>query len=595
MSFLETRVDLPVSQRVLYTLFTLTFLVFPFYYQDNLGGEGMSLPFNAVIWFGVLATIGTAVFQIIRTGEWIKTRYLGVLSLFPIGIVASGFISGMERPGEWLVRLGVIVGGMLFWWALLQFRLKRRDLENLLYLLLASMLLHGMVGLMQIVPEPLLKGWIPVAPDSKFLGMFQQPNLQASLMATAAMLALYLASVPSFSKQRWPMKVLVGLTLFISVLEVVGSGSRAGLLGMSVGLLLFLLSRWRLMVRRPLVSAMLLLAIVAGGVSGTRISDGALHAYSKVERMAEEGADVRPHIYRISFDVFRSAPLFGHGIGSFQRTFQDQRIIYETENGVTPVAPAPRFSHPHNELLFWMDEGGLVALGAILLGGLAVLLQLTSLGWQRAGIFAGMLVPIALHTQVELPFYISTLHWLVMLVILALVFFPGTQRRRLKLSRSAKQLLVGVAFIIVPLASVFLSHSLLAQTGIMQYLKGRGSQPAHLNYALNNLYFRETGEYFTMRALMYSELHAARTDNLSLFTEWADSFLEQIPDIQVFQDLAIALQQLGRNDEALAVIERAHAIYPGQKQVAEVRTRLLAGEQLFKPSGAQSSRSVESN
>jgi len=68
--------------------------------------------------------------------------------------------------------------------------------------------------------------------------------------------------------------------------------------------------------------------------------------------------------------------------------------------------------------------------------------------------------------------------------------------------------------------------------------------------------------------------------------EWVEPFLEQIPDIQVFQDLAIAHQQLGNSESALAVIERAHAIYPAQQQVAEVRERLLRGERLI--SGADS-------
>jgi len=233
-----------------------------------------------------------------------------------------------------------------------------------------------------------------------------------------------------------------------------------------------------------------------------------------------------------------------------------------------------------------MDEGGLVALGAILAGWLAVALQFRCLGWQRGGAVAALLFPIALHSQVELPFYISTLHWLVLLVLLAVLFYPGSKVKPVKLSRSAGYLVTGSVFVVVPLVSVFLAHSLLSQTGIMQYLKGRGAQPAHLNYALNNLYFRETGEYFTMRALMYSALHQGKKDNLGLFVEWAEPFLQQIPDIQIFQDLAIAYQQLERSDEALAVIERAHAIYPAQKQVAEVRERLLRGERLVRPSGA---------
>lgn len=581
MPFIERSAGLARSSRILYMLFTLLFWVASLYYQDNLGGEGLSLPFNAVIWVPVLLIIGAALLINLRTKLWVKPRFLGLIALFPLGVLLSGFLSGMERPGEWLVRLGVLIGGMLFWFALLQYRMKRRDLENLLYLLLAALLLHAMVGLIQIAPEPILKGWLPVASGAKFLGMFQQPNLQASMMATALALAVYLISLPGFRGQRWPMKMLVFMTLLLATLEVVGSGSRVGLLGAGVALLILLLARIKPLLRLPRYLLLIFVTLGVASWAGLKVSDGALHAYSKVEQMAESGKDARPHIYRIALDVFIRSPLVGHGIGSFQREFQNQRVDYAQQRDASAISGAPRFSHPHNELLFWMDEGGLVALAAILAGALAVALQLIRLGWQRGGALAALLLPITLHTQVELPFYISTLHWLVLLVLLAVCFVPGSQPRPVQLSGAAQRLLLATVFIVVPGLSTFLAHSLLSQTSIMQYLKGRGAQPQHLNYALNNLYFRETGEYFTMRALLYSALHQQQPQLVSSYISWAEGFVEQIPDIQIYKDLAVAYQSQGEVEKSLNIIARAHAIYPGDAGIAEVQRKLQAGEALI--------------
>ena len=584
MELLESSAELRPRHRVLYTLFSLLFLFSGFYYQDNLGGEGLSLPFNAVIWVPVLLITGGGIFTMLSSGVWVSARYLGLLSLFPLGIVLGGFLSGLERPGEWLVRLGVLVGGMLFWFSLLQYRLKRLDVEQLLYLLLASFLLHAMVGVLQLVPDPLLKGWIPVA-DQKLLGMFQQPNLQASLMATAIALAIYLASLPSFCFQRWPMQALVYLTLSLAVMEVVGSGSRVGMLGAAISLLLLVMARWSIWRRTYRRSTVLIVLISAGVWSGLQVSDGALRAYSKVEQMAEAGADARPHIYRIAFDVFQRSPWIGHGIGSFQREFQNQRIPYAEERDASAIAGAPRFSHPHNELLFWMDEGGLLAFLAIVAATIAVLLQLVKLGWQRGGALAALLLPITLHTQVELPFYISTFHWLVLLVLLFVCFSFGARTRRVNLSLGATRLVTGSVFVIVPLVSVFLTHALLAQTGIMQYLKGRGTQPAHLNVALSDLYFREAGEYFTMRAVLYTGIQSQNSEQVSLFNDWSEVFLNQLPDIQIYKDRATALQFLNRESEAEALLDLAHKIYPGDSSISAMRAAFEKGELLYKRTG----------
>jgi len=374
MPLLDASPHLQARHRITYVIFTILFLIAPFYYQDNLGGEGLGLPFNAVIWIPVVCLIGVGLISLLQTGAWVKPRFLALIGLFPLLIVLGGFASGLERPGEWIVRIGVLVGGMLLWFALFQVRFQRRDVEGLLYILLAGLLLHGVVGLVQMLPEPLFKGWIPVA-NQKLLGMFQQPNLQASLMATAIALAIYLAASPGFKAQRWPMITLVFLTLALASFEVVASGSRVGLLSALLVVLLVAVTnaaRWRV---RPFLFIALATTIIAGGGMGFVKTNGALQAYNKLERLADEGQDPRPHVYRIAVDAWERSALLGHGIGSFQREFQNQRIeYYDPERG--EVIDNARFSHPHNELLFWAIEGGVIALIAISCAVAAVVLQL---------------------------------------------------------------------------------------------------------------------------------------------------------------------------------------------------------------------------
>ena len=587
MPLLDASPHLQARHRITYVIFTILFLIAPFYYQDNLGGEGLGLPFNAVIWIPVVCLIGVGLISLLQTGVWVKPRFLALIGLFPLLIVLGGFASGLERPGEWIVRIGVLVGGMLLWFALFQVRFQRRDVESLLYIVLAGFLLHGVVGLTQLVPDSIFKGWVPIGSDRQFIGMFQQPNLQASLMATTIALALYLAATPGFQAQRWPMKSLVLLSAGIASLEVVGSGSRVGLFSALLVLALVCLSSYRKFVRIPVFTLLLSISIGVGGYLGFTKTEGAMFAYSKVERLVEEGRDARPHIYALAVDTWQTAPWIGHGIGSFQREFHDQGAIYIAENDSVGLG-GQRFSHPHNELLFWAIEGGVIALIAISCAVAAVVLQLYRLGWQRGGLTAALLLPIAFHTQVELPFYISTFHWIVLVVLLFVCFYPGARVKPVNLSMGASKLITIMALSVPPLVTVFPMHSLLSQTGIMQYLKTRGAQPQHLNYALNNLYFREQGEYFMMRAVLYSGIQRKEQASVDSFVSWAESFLQQIPDIQIYKDLAAAYQYLGEAGKSKRVLDLASGIYPAEKALQVAKTKLLSGDALIPRSQAAS-------
>ena len=560
--------------KVAYVLFTLLSLITPFYYQDNLGGEGLGLPFNAVIWVPAVMLVGTGLLALISTKTWVKPQYFLMIGIWPLLIIFGGFVSGMERPGEWVVRLGVLIGGVFLWFSLLQLQFKRRDVDSLLYLLLAGFLLHAVVGLVQSLPEPILRGWLPIS-NNIMLGMFQQPNLQASLMSTTVAVALYLAVTPGFVGQHWPMKTLVFLTLALASFEVVASGSRVGLLSALLVVLLVAVTnaaRWRV---RPFLFIALATTIIAGGGMGFVKTNGALQAYNKLERLADEGQDPRPHVYRIAVDAWERSALLGHGIGSFQREFQNQRIeYYDPERG--EVIDNARFSHPHNELLFWAIEGGVIALIAISCAVAAVILQLYRLGWQRGGLTAALLLPIAFHTQVELPFYISTFHWIVLVVLLFVCFYPGARVKPVNLSMGASKLITIMALSVPPLVTVFLMHALVSQTGIMQYLKSRGSQPQHLNFALNNLYFREQGEYFMMRAVLHNGIERGDQVAVNHFVNWAKDFLEQIPDIQIFHGLAAAYEYLGDKEQALQIINRATSIYPAVESLRSFKEKFEA-------------------
>jgi len=322
------------------------------------------------------------------------------------------------------------------------------------------------------------------------------------------------------------------------------------------------------------------LAIVAGGFLGSSVGDGSLRAYSKIERLVEESeakgrsvaSEIRLDVYQVAWDVFQRSPWVGHGIGSFQSEFQKQRIIYAQDTG--RALDAPRFSHPHNELLFWLVEGGVVAVGGILVAFIGLLWQIIKLGFQRGGALLAILFPLGLHTQLELHFYISTLHWLLLMFLLYILCLSGSQTSESRLSLSAARTITLASLIIPPLLSVFLSHSLLAQTGMLQFLKSKGTELNHLRYGRGNIYFREYANQFYMRHVLYSGIQADASNQVEAYVAWAEKFLTQIPEIRVYIDLAKAYSFLGRNDEALSTLEYAQSVYPLDESVSSALASL---------------------
>ena len=70
-------------------------------------------------------------------------------------------------------------------------------------------------------------------------------------------------------------------------------------------------------------------------------------------------------------------------------------------------------SHPHNEFLFWTVEGGIIPLIGMLIIFFAFIIMIWKAKKNKGWLIAGTTVPILIHTQLELPFYISLVHWFI--------------------------------------------------------------------------------------------------------------------------------------------------------------------------------------
>ncbi|WP_240504938.1 PglL family O-oligosaccharyltransferase [Serratia liquefaciens] len=405
-------------------------------YWPNRGGSGFYLPWNLVGGiFIALLIIGAMLFSrppLATSGFFNLLASGSLILLLPLLWAQQPWLS------EALPRLMGLVLGVLAYFALLQIPLDRRWRRRLLMLLLAATVIEALLGLVQYsLLQP--GNWMGYNTlKNRPYGIFQQWNLMASFMATGLALALYLLSArrPLSRSLQW----LAAAMLLLAPLLLIVIASRVGLLA---ALLLSPFQLWmlyRLNRRRAGIALLLLMAGVSAGLLLVMLN-GATRALMLPE----------PIFYRLTYwqealDMIAERPWLGWGYGHFQHDFLHH--FYTTHSsGMESVA----ISHPHNEILLWGVEGGLLSLSgiALIVWGLWRLLRhsrpvpLRPAPWLAA-------LPILLHMMVEYPLYLSAAHSVLLLVILRV----SDLRRRLRLPSHSQLPLrlttAGIAALMVP-------------------------------------------------------------------------------------------------------------------------------------------------
>ncbi|WP_415901496.1 Wzy polymerase domain-containing protein [Neptuniibacter sp. QD29_5] len=575
---LEKDPSLKKPQKVFFVLFGIMFLVAPFYYQPNLGGEGLNVPHNSSLWIVASWIIAAACFIIYKNDKIILPRYWLALALLPLGAILTSYIADNNNPAEWLVRLSVICGGYLFFIALFQFQLTSRQIERSLYILLSMGLLAAVYGVIQTQNIPLLLNIVPRGTEPLAIGVFQQVNIQAAVMATTLTLVFYLISRPTHKSLNPIILIALVITALVTSYNITISGSRVGLLGISCSLLMLLIGRGKLLLNSRLPLMGVIVASLIGGYLGSHGLESATKKFNRA--LATEGiggvkTDIRWNIYKTSWELYTEAPIFGHGIGSFQKVFQDKRAKYQ-RNGTYNLGKSPKFSHPHNEIIFWLIEGGSFAIIGILAAALFTFIQLIKLGWQRGFGYAALLVPITLHTQVELPFYISNTPWFLLLTILFLVHQSGKKTfSTSKLSKAAGKAIPISATVMALVTTNTLVQAQVGNAGLINYFGTAQQKPIYLQSSLKSQYFEDYTTFLLLRRNMFMGISQNNPKHAIIYANWAEDQIKVNPALIYYRNLAIAYDYTNRNNERDKIMKIAMSTYLNNLDLQQLNQQFM--------------------
>lgn len=554
-------------------LFVLLLIV-PFYHHENYGGTGFQIPNNILIWL-VGGVIGFYSLYVVACHKHLYLpRYFLFVLAFPLVVFFGSVVAGVELVDVWMTRVLYVFGGALFFFGLFQHELRQARIDRILFFIVLSGLLQSIVGFMQIGFVTNLS-WLPLnlpaISNGRPSGMFQQINNQGSFQVTSLLVALLLATRPyiRFGKQWrfWLLLVSIACSTFI----IVYSGSRVTLLTIILALPLLLVSRWHKIKEDKKRWLMIGVVIITSVVIASTMM-AKFHALDKTSRAFTEGfsGNARLGMYSIAVDVYKEKPVFGHGIGSFVGVWQFGKPAFYAEHpdGILPNALV---THPHNEIILWLIEGGLLAGLGLMLFLLAVFLALKKLPFSRRYAYAGLLLPIALHTQIELPFYSSSLHWFAFLILLFVLMSPFQRRYVIRLSTAMKKTIKASSVLGGIVTVALMAHTMASSHEFHLRLLKKSPEGHPFSLAIKNPFLKHHAASSMMTTLFGESAKKGIDKNVVLYLEWAEEEIKVTPRPVYYQNIVAALYYLKKTKRVCEVTIEGLSLYPKSKPLQEIK------------------------
>ena len=582
---------------------SLLFLVVIHVYIYNFGAP-LVTPTAYLLWLGAAAAIFLAVVQALASGVYVSPRLTAYAFLFIAALLVTTLVNPVLNGHNFIFQTAGLVGGVIFFIALHQFRFPEKTWERLLYVVFVSGAIEAGLGAIQYSGLPLKVSFLYLGALG---GNFQQSNLLASYLATALVVSLYLLAGPAFRAFAvWGKAGFYALTMFISLALLLGT-SRAGVLGALLGVGVLLAARWGSYraARRPLGLWFLAVAIGLGGsLVAAKVYDrdpGIAATGHKMERLfgnLDGGAtlDERLTLYRATYEMIEDRPFLGHGRSNFSGHYMFYQREFLKKNPGLPAVTSFT-TYPHNELLYILAESGLVGGLGFVIVVVAIVALLFRLGRETGGAYAALLLPLALHTQTEFPFYQSVGHWLLFLTLLVLPSSRFVREQPLRLPGPWR-----AGFLLAAAAALFFTAWLLlgtlrAHVLFARYI-GAGAPFIYMFPAVNNAYLGQTAERVlrvdTIQAMVIPRekriLKAPRAERvpdlaaderrlLEEFVAYSANERRASPLPAFYAWEARALYALGRANDAFDLLDEGQSLHPGEPRILrQARQQLIAME-----------------
>ncbi len=552
------KIQVPLNNKFL-TALAVLFLLAMHFFMPNPGGAGLSLSFNATTWIAFSFVLAIGCYHLARNqvlryskltiGLLVCTIIMTVPIFYPN---ANSTLAANKLIGLW--------SGWLFFVILQQFQFSNQQRQRILWFIILAVVIEATLGFTQ---------YLYLKPDNPFgyntvanrpYGIFQQPNVMASFLATGLVIASGLLARQPYKYDRKLSGVyLLYIVPLLTIPLIVVLASRTGWLASLIAILLIIPYMHRYTTKRrftqwviSLLSGLLLSAVVINNA----FPDGDGLAAKKVHLES-----ARTYTFPQALDMFIEKPFTGYGYGKFESEY----ILYTARQHVLNEnypAGLPSMDHPHNELLFWGVEGGLLPILGIFLAMGFVLYRIYQAKRGTRLALLALFIPIVLHSQLEYPFYHSLVHWIIFVILLYWVDQRVARYRQVGFTSITKSVL-RIFSLVLPVVFTFYMVSALHTNYILtKFETTRPTNPDILNQVSNPVVWKDRFDWDVYSTFLNIGLHKQDPSLIQTYIDWSLSIIKDKPRPAFYNNLILAYQGLDDSSKAEQIRAEAQFLFP---------------------------------
>lgn len=490
------------------------------------GSYGLFLTFNMISWVFVSLLIAYGFRQLakskkIRTTDFLKYVLAGFLLLL-IPLLYSN-----SSTFDFLPTFFGLCAGVLLLFSLYQFDFSKEEKNQIMFILLLAIGIEATLGLLQFYVfnyiDFNMSGYALL--NDRPSGVFRQPNLMASFMATGISLSLYLIYQNKNTSIKKIYTTFSYYCLFACIVTLVLLQSKVGYLAAVISLLFSILIIKNNIKHFKKAMATVSLSLLIGILSVSFIQ-----SLDRGEKLySDEG--VRFDIMKVSFNLFSDNLITGVGYGKFER----QYLIAHREQmkkDETLKEPIANLRHPHNEVIMWGVEGGIVPIL-----GLLVILFGFIVGFNKKftafNLFKlAIIFPISLHCLTELPFYLSTPHFIFFIIFLWLINESVVE---VKEKNIKSFLLANTASLAIPLITIpFMVTGIHTSILMANFYKSGYKEPELIGKIKNEFVWFDYIAHLKQEIKLEAAIKSNDIDGMINYVSWVNEYLKLHPNEQLY-------------------------------------------------------------
>lgn len=508
------------------------------YYQPNVGGIGIDLPFNLIGWGFTGIALSAGLWSLYVRGRVKLSKQIIVLGLLMSCLFIPFVFGNVQGQSSTWFRFIALPLIWLFLLLSLQYRVTQKTQIVVIIAILIGTSAQTIIGFAQMT---VMEHHLPP------FGHFQQTNLMGSYITTGIACMYWLFAVER-SALRW--RVLLAFTGICLLAGMVGAqlDSRATLPN---GVIVAVAGSLYFLTKRKYAPTLLLVAFIAGwfanpllmAANKTTIEPEVASLPRESTAPIHQNIEERIILYPQVVQMILNNPLTGVGYGSFESAyveFSSQQANSQNNS----VLVRHNMAHPHNEMLYWAVEGGIIASIAVLSIFILLFVWMLRKSLPHKVLVIALFFPLTGHIFIEYPLYSSLPHLLLLLIFVRLFVLSNANRNQI-IHNSVAPLLRPLALLTGLGMVLFSATGLHTNKLVLDYEMAQVKSPAPYLKMINPFvhYERYWTNIMTHKAIAGVQSNHRRA--VEDYIAWAENMVKMRPRKVYWENIIRLKQHLG--------------------------------------------------